>query len=917
MSRRMRVLIDVPEPRPVKGRLAVGADGSTWDFRPGTTASNVWIDPCTSTVMLAPLPVTSAWTTTFTGNYARYQYSDFSGTDIAKWQGFRVSSNNNDTALRTKQATSQPINLTAPLDANTPVWFRYHRNQTQDSTDDIILVAGFNVGAGGAAPNNFSVQLKFRNNGSISVFKNGTLEAVYDRSGTNFSSARAYTSVFNPARKWINVMVIPFRGRELLVWTDNGTCFSHVFDGLGYPNNPATAPILPAGQLSFTVPTGTISIQAARVYFEQSGYIMGASKTLRYAPTAGEWTTPTTQVYSDQFGAGATMPTVTTTVVDATSPYATFVGNGTKTDVRIKVAWSGASGGTNTGVYCADAWVDQPASATYDGTIDITTAVQSLSLDVGEDGRTSLSMTARVRALSDLGVPKLTETGDRPIAIQLSSPKTGASWVDLFRGTLSPPELTYETGDDPYTYGTLAFTGVDRFGDFDVTMFPEAVPNDGNTIAQVYDRVLPVAGYSTATYLLSNYTSSFTVPLAADISRGSYTMVPKRGDYVGGYLNSFRDEYLATWYTGWRPTTATTPTGGYKFQISDPAVVGTTAALTLYQSYADAQAYGGYLLYESPQRTVRALKRYYESPEANQVTVVGQDPRTGRLLTKTTINTASQTPGTAPASRPDNWRGRPVQYIYTSENLTSQAAVNDAATLLYNRIGTGRYLIEWESDLLTYYTPSAIKTTMRAPCVVTITNGNATIAATGNDLPDGTRVVPTVTVGNILAGTTYYVRDRTTTTLSLAATAGGVAIVPTAGGTTTLNAPWLEGANTLSVGSYVTFERAVGGYATATQYYVAAVTSTLFEVTDVAGNPVLPPTASGQTYTFDGTQHTAIPWIGDSIDISLPESIPGTPPLLLGTYQIIAIPEIEFVQESTAEDTLHVRRCKYRGLYKF
>ena len=48
------VEFDVPEPRPQKGRLAVAGDGTTWDMY---YSSNVWQDPATLTVMLAPLPV--------------------------------------------------------------------------------------------------------------------------------------------------------------------------------------------------------------------------------------------------------------------------------------------------------------------------------------------------------------------------------------------------------------------------------------------------------------------------------------------------------------------------------------------------------------------------------------------------------------------------------------------------------------------------------------------------------------------------------------------------------------------------------------------------------------------------------------------------------------------------------------------
>lgn len=915
MSRRIRVMVDVAEPRPVKGRLAVGADGSTWDYRPGTTASNVWIDPCTSTVMLAPLPVTAAWATTYTGNYARFAYSDFTGTDIAKWSGFRISNNTNDTAIRMDQTTANPISLTTSLPRNCPMWFRYYRNDPQGSTDDIIFAARYNYGAGGSAPDNFSIEIKFRANGSISIFKNNVLEATYDRSGSNFSSARAYTSVFNPSKKWVNVMIIPFRTRELLIWTDNGTCCCHTFQGLEYPNNVSSNPITPAGTFSFIVPTGKLALQVARCYFATTGYIMGASKAFRYAPTAGEWTTPVYQTFSDNFGDGATFPTLTTTIVEDAAGFPAFTANGTRKNARVKVEWSGSSGGTNAGLYCADGYMDPAASTTADSPIDITTAIQSLSLSTQEDGRTSLEMVCRVKALSDLSVPRIAQTGDRPVAIQIESPKTGAQWVDLFRGTLSPPEVVYEPAQDPFELATLRYTGVDRYGDFDVTMFPESVPNDGQTISQFFTQTLPVAAYPATTYVSYNHSSTFTLPKSADISRGNYSMVPKRGDYVGGFINQYRDEYFATWYFGWRPTSATTPTGGYKFQVSDPASVGNTACMTIYQSYVDAQVWGDYLLYESMQKTIRNLRTLYESPEANNITVVGFDPKTNRFLTKTLIDANSQIPGTAPSSRPDNWRGRPIQYILTNDALTTQASVDQAADILYNRIGTGRYLAEWESDLLTYFDPAPVRGTMRPPVSATITASNATIQGV-NQWENGVRVELTSTLGNLTAGATYYVVNRTATSFGLATVSGGTAIVPTTGGTRTINAPWIEGTQSYTTSTTVKIERSAGGFAAGTTYYVVAQATGVFKLSATSGGTAIVPSSYSRGYFFDGTEHTNVVWLGDTVAISEIELTPGVEPPLLGNYQVIAIPQITLVRESTSSDDFHIRSCQYRGIFK-
>lgn len=698
MAGQVRVLMDVPEPRPWKGRLAVGADGSNWDM---SNSVNMWIDPCTSTAMLKPLPLTSAWKTTFTGNYARYGLSDFTGTDISKWEQYGINKSALDKALSMKQTTANPINLTTPLPINCPMYLKYYRATTQDSTDDAFLVVGYNVGAGGSAPSNFSVQVKFKENGSISIFRDGVLEADYDRSGTNFAGNRTYTSTFNPANKYVNVLLIPFRGRDLLVWTDNGTCLSHTFKDYDYPNDDVAKPILPAGTFSITVPNGKCSVQVARCYFHQSGTLYSYPKTLRYAPEASDWTTVKKQWYAEYFGQGAAYPDASApSIVRDVAGFPTFTANGVNRQVRLKLPITGGSGGTNIGIYCADCWVDPPYSATYDATVDVTTAIESLSIKVGEDGRGTLEMTSRAKRLIDLGVSQPTITGDRPVAIQIKSDNPSKQWVDIFRGTLSAPRIEYLVGDVTPNMATLTFSGEDRYGDFDALMFPEAVPLDYSQIGPVLDNIMPMAGYDPAIYLTQDHSSTMTTPYSPDISKSIYSLIPKRGDYIGGFIQQFRDEYLADWFIGWKPTPDATPTGGYKFWIADPSYLSTTPVVTLWQSTYDAIGYGSLTAVQSIKRTIRRMTRYFEEPECNQVAVIGADPKTNRLLYSYAIDSGSQNPTTAPAARPQNWRGRPIQYILADQSLTNQYAVNASTTLLYNRLTTGRQLLEVETDFL-------------------------------------------------------------------------------------------------------------------------------------------------------------------------------------------------------------------------
>jgi hypothetical protein len=55
--------------------------------------NNCIIDPVTLSVFGLPLPMTAEWKTTFNGNYARFQKSDFTFANAIKWKNFDVLGN--------------------------------------------------------------------------------------------------------------------------------------------------------------------------------------------------------------------------------------------------------------------------------------------------------------------------------------------------------------------------------------------------------------------------------------------------------------------------------------------------------------------------------------------------------------------------------------------------------------------------------------------------------------------------------------------------------------------------------------------------------------------------------------------------------------------------------------------------------
>lgn len=670
----LKVEVDVVEPRPQKGRLMVAADGTTWDM---VNSSNVWLDPATLTLMLAPLPVTSAWRTTYTGNYARYQKTDYTLITSAKWANTQVRASG-DYFLQSLDVTER-VETTTSLSANQPMVVCQYVPDLKGLDNSVILKAGWNVG------NTGSVEVWLSGNGTAQVYKSGVLVGQYDRNDTNQAPGVGAPATVSNNGQFITMMMIPFRRRELLVVTDFGLSFSHVFADL----DPlvATHTIVPAGKFSWIVPSGQATVQLAKVFFAGSGYALSPVKKLRYAPPSGA--TFTTTFARDTIGQTGSL-TMTTSVVktDGTA----YTPNGVIDQVRLKVSLGGINTGSY-GVYEVDQVYDPAPSSTYNGTVDITCDIESLSLSVNEDGRTTVDLAARRGELVSSGVQQPGQTSDRPIRIAVGDGAVTPTWIDVFRGSLTSPQIEYAQGDTTLKRALYRYSGQDRSRDFDLAYMVESFPYDGLAIDVVIADLMEVAGYSYATDA-SVDSSAFVVPYSTNISKGQYALTPDYGDTVGGLLDKLQTEYFATWVKGWMPTTS-----GYKYIWRDVNNAATTPVVTLYQSYANALT-AGVPTSLAGKRVVRRMSLNYETPEATSVTVKGMDPATGLLLTRTYIDTAAETSGTAPASRPLNWRGRPCLYELRDPALTTQAAVDASALVLYNRLTTGRTLVEWESDFL-------------------------------------------------------------------------------------------------------------------------------------------------------------------------------------------------------------------------
>ena len=229
----LKVEFDVVEPRPQFGRLMVALDGTKIDL---TNSSNIWQDPATLTMMLAPLPVTAAWSTTYSGLYARFQKTDYTLTTPAKWKQMQIRASG-DYYLQSLDVTERAT-LTTAFSANQSVYLSLYVPGLKDTDKSVILKCGWGVGSAG------SVEVWFAANGSAQVFKSGVLVGSYERGDSNIAPAVGAQTAKSSRSDFIGIMMIPARRRELLVTTSDGTNFSHVFDDLT-PASKITFYLLP------------------------------------------------------------------------------------------------------------------------------------------------------------------------------------------------------------------------------------------------------------------------------------------------------------------------------------------------------------------------------------------------------------------------------------------------------------------------------------------------------------------------------------------------------------------------------------------------------------------------------------------------------------------------------------------------
>lgn len=714
----VRPMLDGPQRRIRTDRLGTTVNGEDFDV---LRSQNVFIEPVGQSVMLLPAPLSAAWNTNGTGDNARLQKSSYILTSD-KWReesvdfvgdyyllGADPSGNPGEAVVTT---ASQPVNGSMYLR-----WFAANSS----AQDWVQLECGY--GALGGGPESYAISLRVYASGKVEVWRYGVQVGQVNISGSNTPQQNANT--------FTDMLIIPgYRRRELLILSNRGHGGSILLDDVDPLELEPV--VVPSAPFWWEVPEGLAKVQCAPVKFASSGYICGIPSYFR-EPVASDASAGYDFVSADLNGG-----TVDGYMVEANNVATTFVPDDVKRTARVRVNLTG-TGTRSPQLYGAHleflgVYVDTPNAMT-----DISHRTTRMSMSITDspaDSRVDLTLMSP-NELRAQGITNLTTVSNRPFELHLylsglepnGDPGPVLEGITpVFSGRTDPARVTHANSDR----GTRVEVEVrDGWKALENYRFSERVPLDGMTLKQAFLFLLDCAGFSEEYTLIDDI--DFELPRS---STQEWAVLIEVGDTAADWLLRLHENYCATWFMGFRPTATvwsadlgawTEPT--FKFVLRDdnprtdadaelwcnvedwmvnagdppehPGEEATPEELEEYEAALEEyENLVARMRREVPARVYRSLRTERLEPEANDIWVTGLDMVTRRPIQAHRADHDSQDP-TAPAHlRPTNWLGEVRKYGLYDPSITTQAALERATSILYDRLTPTRVIGEFTSDFL-------------------------------------------------------------------------------------------------------------------------------------------------------------------------------------------------------------------------
>ncbi|MBN9504007.1 MAG: hypothetical protein BGO01_03640 [Armatimonadetes bacterium 55-13] len=666
-----KLFIDGNEPRIKRDLMWLTITGHDW--RPcevsstddPLTSSDVWVDPYNRIGMLKPLPITDEWHYTHTGGYAKYNKSSLgAGSNWENTDNLSVG----DVYLDSKGDISGETLTTPALADNQPLFFSFFTYNSGNDVFENVRLSWTN-----------GVQLRIFSNSRVEVWKNGKFKEDYSIAG------RVKDNEKQQANSTVDLIIIPYNKKELLVHSNQGAGFTHSFVEL----EDDTA--ITTGAVSINFPNGKGRFQVAKCGFKSSGYLLSRLMVFRNAPVA-------TQTYDDSYVSEANGGTVTTPrLVVADSIGTTFAANGTADTCRLRVDMSGDGTSSPYFHWWAGGYLPEFTETDDAEREEILDYVRQVSVSVDQSGKAaSLSFTF-INAY-EVPVVEVANQTNRPLA--LTWEQEGIEPVDVFRGRTEAPEWELHSTDEATT---VTINAKDWYSSFDAYTFSDIIPLDGLRLDDAIEFLISIAGFSHLDWSEIPTFDDYELPISPKGAEGKWGVAVQVGDTIGDWVAKLINDYAGTYTFGWRPTN-----NGYVQFVVVENDNEQASKVQLFQTIPEAKTHLIDVLGMTEEDafkkkhlyTVSTYKEHYLEPEANVINVTGEEPRTGRPIFVIYEDANSLDPELLPSERPDNWLGIPRKYGLVDPSVTNLDIGEKVAEILFKRLTPKRRIAEWSGYVL-------------------------------------------------------------------------------------------------------------------------------------------------------------------------------------------------------------------------
>lgn len=645
-----------------------------WDQSMASVDGNgdpeTWWEPITGKVMLAPLCVTSQFQAVRSGDYARLLKANLTFDNSAEWDDNDYS-NAGGISVKLKDANQRLEIATTAITygSNRAFFFAPKFFSTGNDPRGYFECAFDGFGTG--------VEFRFYAAGRAEVRKAGEVVGTYtwtapDQQGTGQKVDG----------KRVTFMIFPMPAAQVVVVTNEGGGFQHVFDDLD-PQNQDNE-VTPEGYVSFRCGDMATDVELAPIKFQTSGDYYSVLSYFKDAPES----IATAEFTSIKAGSGLTSAL-------------SLEGSGNA--YRIKGSLAG-DGDSTYYVGAVTAEIPAEIGETPDEEYDVTDFVLSgATLSVGmAPGSAELRFTLKggrqvpvdeedpslgteLEELDPGDERSIREMENRPVKLMLGD-------VVVLDGIAGPPGfdqgVTRENDRIHFVVKDKVCALLEEY------RFSDPTALDAFSLKEALEIPLEAAGNGVNEYQVDEDAETVTMEIGALYSMGDWALQAMPRHTGMRLLQDVYDQYIADWFMN----TITTELGPV-FKILSLATMGEAAILKIYN---DVETAAGDVEegIDPLDRVYRTYNRKLLPIETNQMFVHGLDPVARRPLIGKWEDLPSQDITLGYAEKPENHCGTIRKSAINAPGLRSTTAITNCGEKIWRKVSWRRTIAEWDCQLL-------------------------------------------------------------------------------------------------------------------------------------------------------------------------------------------------------------------------